>query len=78
LYRYARNPIYIAVFLVLAGHSLWHPARPILWMLPIVAACSHLFVVLYEEPVLRRTFGGQYEAYSRQVPRWLPRLPKAG
>jgi protein-S-isoprenylcysteine O-methyltransferase Ste14 len=33
-----------------------------------------LFVVLYEEPTLRRKFGTQYEAYCRNVPRWIPRL----
>jgi protein-S-isoprenylcysteine O-methyltransferase Ste14 len=27
-------------------------------------------VVLYEEPRLQRTFGDDYESYSRQVRRW--------
>jgi len=34
----------------------------------------HLFVVFYEEPTLRRTFGAEYEAYCAEVPRWIPRL----
>jgi protein-S-isoprenylcysteine O-methyltransferase Ste14 len=33
-----------------------------------------LFVVLYEEPTLRRKFGVEYEEYCRNVPRWIPRL----
>lgn len=33
---------------------------------------THLFVVLYEEPTLRRTFGEDYEAYCRRVRRWRP------
>ena len=36
----------------------------------------HLFVLLYEEPTLRRQFGAEYDAYCRRVPRWLPRLPR--
>jgi len=33
-----------------------------------------VFVIGYEEPTLRRTFGAEYEAYCREVPRWIPRL----
>jgi protein-S-isoprenylcysteine O-methyltransferase Ste14 len=34
---------------------------------------AHLFVILYEEPHLRATFGTPYDAYCRSVRRWLPR-----
>jgi protein-S-isoprenylcysteine O-methyltransferase Ste14 len=34
----------------------------------------NVFVLLYEEPTLRRKFGEEYEAYCKRVPRWLPRL----
>jgi len=34
---------------------------------------AHLFVILYEEPHLRATFGTAYDAYCRSVRRWLPR-----
>ena len=37
----------------------------------------HVFVLLYEEPTLRATFGAEYDAYCRRVPRWLPRPPRA-
>jgi hypothetical protein len=33
----------------------------------------HLFVVLYEEPTLKRQFGASYESYYKSVPRWIPR-----
>ena len=39
-----------------------------------VALGVHLFVILYEEPTLRRKFAAEYEAYSRNVRRWWPRL----
>jgi protein-S-isoprenylcysteine O-methyltransferase Ste14 len=38
----------------------------------LFAAC--LFVLFYEEPTLRRSFGADYEAYCHQVPRWCPHL----
>ena len=74
LYHHVRNPIYIGVVVFLLGHVLWHPSRSILWMPVIVAVCSHLFVTLYEEPHLRKTFGKAYEHYCHRVPRWIPRL----
>jgi protein-S-isoprenylcysteine O-methyltransferase Ste14 len=33
-----------------------------------------LFVLVYEEPVLRTKFGAEYEEYCRRVPRWIPRF----
>jgi hypothetical protein len=34
----------------------------------------HLFVVGYEEPTLKKSFGAEYEAFRINVPRWIPRL----
>jgi protein-S-isoprenylcysteine O-methyltransferase Ste14 len=36
-------------------------------------AAMHLFVLLYEEPTLRRTFAQEYEDFCTHVPRWIPR-----
>lgn len=74
LYCTVRNPIYLGVLAVFAGYVLWHPSRAILLCPLIVALSSHLFVVFYEEPHLRKTFGEAYEKYCKAVPRWLPRL----
>jgi protein-S-isoprenylcysteine O-methyltransferase Ste14 len=74
LYRTIRNPIYVGVVILLLGYVFWYPTRAILLMPVIVAASSHLFVIFYEEPHLRKTFGAAYERYCRDVPRWLPRL----
>jgi protein-S-isoprenylcysteine O-methyltransferase Ste14 len=65
---------FILVVIFLLGHVFWHPSRSILWMPFIVAICSHIFVILYEGPHLRKIFGTTYEQYCQQVPRWLPRL----
>jgi len=34
----------------------------------------HLFVLVYEEPTLRLTFGEEYLDFCANVPRWVPRL----
>ena len=73
LYRYARNPMYVGVLTVIAGWAvLFHSAALMLYGF-FVAAGFHVFVVLYEEPSLKRTFGREYDAYLARVGRWLPR-----
>jgi protein-S-isoprenylcysteine O-methyltransferase Ste14 len=76
LYRFVRNPIYLGALAVFIGYALWHPSRTLLLCPLIVAVGAHLFVVYYEEPHLRKTFGPAYEEYCRSVPRWLPHKSK--
>lgn len=73
-FRYVRNPGYIAVVSLLVGQALLFGSRAVLLYAGGVATAFHAFVVMYEEPTLRRQFGSEYEAYCRAVPRWLPRL----
>jgi protein-S-isoprenylcysteine O-methyltransferase Ste14 len=73
LYRYVRNPMYLAVAAVILGQAL---ALGQLILVPYAAAFAAAvvaFVRWYEEPTLRRRFGEQYEAYRRAVPGWWPR-----
>lgn len=73
LYRYSRNPMYVGVLAVILGQAaLWRASGILLWGLG-VGVCFQLFVVLYEEPHLARTFGTSYEQYRARVGRWLPR-----
>jgi protein-S-isoprenylcysteine O-methyltransferase Ste14 len=78
LYRYVRNPIYLGVLAVFVGYVLWHPSRALLLCPLLVAVSSHLFVIFYEEPHLRKTFGPAYDAYCKSVPRWIPKLFRSG
>lgn len=73
LYRRVRNPMYVAVLSMLAGEALFFQSWAIAAWGGFMAAVFHLFVVLYEEPRLRKTFGAPYEDYLRSVPRWIPR-----
>ena len=74
LYCYVRNPMYIAVIAVIAGQALVFANLRLLAYGAAVWVAFHLFVRFFEEPVLRRTFGAQYEAFCADVPRWIPRL----
>ncbi len=73
-YRFVRNPMYIGAGLALAGAALFYASLPILGYTVLFFLVAHLFVVWYEEPTLRRTFGGGYEAYCDGVRRWWPSL----
>jgi len=73
-YRFVRNPMYIGAGLALASAALFYESLPLLGYAGLFFLATHVFVVGYEEPTLRRTFGQEYEAYSRQVRRWWPRV----
>jgi protein-S-isoprenylcysteine O-methyltransferase Ste14 len=73
-YRHVRNPMYVAVFAMIAGQALILGSLPLLAYGALVWAAFHLFVLLYEEPTLRRQFPQDYTRFTQAVPRWLPRL----
>jgi len=73
-YRIVRNPMYWSVLFVMLGEALAFRSL----VLPVIGcvffACAALFVMAFEEPMLRNKFGAEYEAYCGQVPRWIPRF----
>jgi protein-S-isoprenylcysteine O-methyltransferase Ste14 len=71
-YRFVRNPMYIGAGLALAGAALFYESAPLLIYVGIFLLATHLFVVCYEEPTLRKTFGPEYETYCHRVRRWWP------
>ncbi|MFQ5535062.1 MAG: methyltransferase family protein [Sphingomonadales bacterium] len=75
-YLYVRNPIYVAVLLILLGEAGWFGSIELLSIAAAALVAFHLFVVIYEEPTLARSFGDSYQQYCRTVHRWLPR-PRA-
>ena len=70
-YRFVRNPMYMGAGLALAGAGLFYASIFLLGYAGIFLLICHRFVVWYEEPTLRRTFGNEYEIYCQQVNRWL-------
>jgi protein-S-isoprenylcysteine O-methyltransferase Ste14 len=73
LYRYVRNPMYLAVLAAILGQALALGQLVLLPYAAVVAAAFVAFVHWYEEPTLARQFGARYQAYRRAVPGWWPR-----
>jgi protein-S-isoprenylcysteine O-methyltransferase Ste14 len=72
-YRVVRNPMYVAnVAIILGSAAVFGAWELVVWATAVLVA-FHLFVVIYEEPTLKRIFGEDYEDYRRDVGRWVPR-----
>ena len=74
LYRYVRNPIYVAVVSVILGQGLLFASVSLLVYGASLWLFFHLAVVVSEEPTLRQSFGAEYDRYCANVPRWIPHL----
>jgi protein-S-isoprenylcysteine O-methyltransferase Ste14 len=74
-YRLVRNPMYLGAGLALTGAALFYQSMPLLGYTGLFLLITHVFVVAYEEPTLRQTFGNDYETYCQRVSRWWPRYP---
>jgi protein-S-isoprenylcysteine O-methyltransferase Ste14 len=66
--------MYLAVTALILGHALLFGDTHLLVYAIFPWLAAHLFVLLYEEPTLLKTFSAEYETYSAHVPRWIPRL----
>ena len=78
LYRYVRNPMYLAVASVILGQAAMLGSWVLVGYAVLFGVAVWSFVHWYEEPVLRRRFGADYEEYLRTVPGWWPRPPRHG
>ncbi len=76
MYRHVRNPMYIAVVSTILGQALLFGNVAVLEYGGIVWVLFHLFVLAYEEPTLRGSFGAEYESFCAQVPRWIPHITR--
>lgn len=74
LYRWVRNPMYLAVLLVIGGQALlFEDLTVVAWGVGVFVTVW-LFVVGYEQPRLRQRYGRAYVTYCENVPGWYPRL----
>ena len=70
LYRYSRNPMYVAVLCTVAGWAIGYGSAPIgIYAVGLLIA-FHLRILWHEEPFLARTHGHEWRAYAARVPRW--------
>jgi protein-S-isoprenylcysteine O-methyltransferase Ste14 len=72
LYRYVRNPIYLGALMFHFGYILWFGSNLMIVYFLFFVLVYQILIVLIEEPILRHMFGERYQAYCRQVPRWIP------
>lgn len=71
LYRFSRNPMYVAVLLMLVGWAMGFRTRSLWNYALMMAVVFYLRVVFFEEPWLARTHGADFVRYKAKVPRWL-------
>jgi len=74
LYRWVRNPMYLAVGAMILGQAIAFASVGVLIWFALFAVAVVSFVAAYEQPTLSRTYGPSYDAYCRAVPAWWPRL----
>jgi protein-S-isoprenylcysteine O-methyltransferase Ste14 len=65
--------MYVAVVSLILGQGLFFGSARVLEYGAGVCAGFYLFVLLYEEPTLRRRYRLEYEEFCANVPRWIPR-----
>ena len=73
LYRFVRNPLYIAGVLVLSGEAILFQSFGILIYCLVMFGIFNVLVRM-EETLLAEKFGAKYERYCKSVPRWMPRF----
>ena len=66
--------MYVAVASAILGQGLIFGNLALLEYGGFVWLLFHLFVLVYEEPTLRASFGSDYERFCTAVPRWIPRF----
>jgi protein-S-isoprenylcysteine O-methyltransferase Ste14 len=70
LYRYSRNPQYVASILAFLGLGLAAASADVA-LLCAFAIGVYVLLPLAEEPWLERTYGASYRRYKQRTPRFL-------
>jgi protein-S-isoprenylcysteine O-methyltransferase Ste14 len=73
-YRLVRNPMYLGAAAALLGAAIFYGSTALALYAGVFLLLMHAFVVGYEEPTLRETFGDAYVRYCGDVRRWRPRV----
>src|SRR6202007_827741 len=75
LYRYVRNPIYVALVVIILGQAVLMGDWRLIVYGVLLWLFFHVWVVAIEGPTLEQTFWRKYEAFRAAAPRWIPRMP---
>jgi protein-S-isoprenylcysteine O-methyltransferase Ste14 len=68
--------MYLGVALAIVGQAVVFHSLHLVEYAAVMLLIAHVFVVFYEEPTLQIQFSESYEQYRRNVPRWIPRVPR--
>ena len=71
---WSRNPLLLGVIVILFGECLAFESLALLAYTVLYWVWLTLYLVLAEEPALRRTLGDDYTSYCRHIPRWFLRF----
>ncbi|HEY8132622.1 MAG TPA: isoprenylcysteine carboxylmethyltransferase family protein [Thermoanaerobaculia bacterium] len=71
IYRFSRNPIYVATTLLYVAAALSFRVLPALILLPVALVVLHFGVIKREERYLESKFGEEYRNYRAKVRRWI-------
>ena len=74
LYKYVRNPMYLGYFAMVIGEALLFGAALLFVYVIVFILTTHIYVVYFEENDLKKRFGNSYDEYTKQVPRWIPKI----
>jgi len=77
IYGRIRNPRYLEFLTFILGVAAISNHLGV-WILLLASMPALELVVALEERELRERFGAEFDEYCRRVPRWIPRLGKAG
>ena len=70
-YCFTRNPMYVALAILTAGLGFVFNTWWLIVLLVPVVIVMQTAVIGREERYLRRRFGAEYDAYTKQVRRWI-------
>lgn len=71
LYKFSRNPMYVGVTMILVGEAIFFQSNYLWTYLTFVSVAFNIFILLNEEPRLRKDFGDEYHRYCQKVRRWI-------
>jgi protein-S-isoprenylcysteine O-methyltransferase Ste14 len=70
IYKYSRNPMYVGVLIVVLGEALFYQRIILVHYFIFLFILFHLFVIMIEEPHLKKKYGQEYEEYRKKTRRW--------
>ncbi|NHJ13643.1 MAG: isoprenylcysteine carboxylmethyltransferase family protein [Candidatus Thorarchaeota archaeon] len=73
-YRYVRNPMISGVLSIALAEALIFTSLGLMVLFLVFLLGNHIYFIKSEEPGLVTRFGDEYLEYTRNVPRWIPRL----